>query len=156
MEWRLAASVFALALVCQACNPDRDREDVARAPAGAPAAPADRSPTVDTARSGDTSPKGNAPATDVALGDRVFHGQAGGGTCFACHGPDAKGTPLAPNLTDREWLDSDGSLGGIAATIKNGVPKPKKFQAAMPPMGGARLSDEQVNAVAAYIHSLSH
>jgi mono/diheme cytochrome c family protein len=156
MGVRFATSLVALALLSQACNPDRDREDAARAPLGGTATPAEKSPAVDTARSGDTSPKGNAPATNVALGDQVFHGRAGGGTCFSCHGQDAKGTPLAPNLTDSEWLDSDGSVAGIATTIKNGVPKPKKFQAAMPPMGGARLSDEQVQALAAYILSLSH
>src|SRR3954470_1440939 len=138
MGGRFTLSVLALALVWLGCNPDKNREDVARQPlGGTAAAPTEKAPTVDTARSGDTSPKGNAPATDVTLGDQIFHGRAGGGTCFSCHGQDAKGTALAPNLTDREWLDANGSVASIAATIKSGVPKPKKFQAAMPPMGGA-------------------
>ena len=34
--------------------------------------------------------------------------------------------------------------------------KPKKFQTPMPPMGGSRLSEDQVQAVAAYVYSLSH
>jgi hypothetical protein len=43
----------------------------------------------------------------IALGDSVFHGQAGGGTCYACHGQDAKGSGVGPNLTDGEWLNTD-------------------------------------------------
>lgn len=43
-------------------------------------------------------------------GDRIFHGSAVGGTCFTCHGQDAKGTQLAPELTDKQWINGDGSL----------------------------------------------
>src|SRR5687767_869813 len=31
----------------------------------------------------------------LALGDSIFHGRAAGGSCFTCHGMDAKGTALA-------------------------------------------------------------
>jgi glucose/arabinose dehydrogenase len=58
-----------------------------------------------------------ATATQVALGDRVFHGQAGGGTCEGCHGSNAKGTPLAPDLTRGTWLWGDGSLASITRTM---------------------------------------
>jgi mono/diheme cytochrome c family protein len=92
----------------------------------------------------------------VALGDSIFHGQVGGGTCTVCHGQDAKGSPVGPNLTDNEWLHSDGSLEGITKTIVNGVPQPKNAPAPMPPKGGAALTDDQVKAVAAYEYSLSH
>jgi len=51
---------------------------------------------------------------------------------------------------------SDGSYAGIAKTISGGVPQPKKFRSPMPPMGGAQLTPDQVNAVAADIWSLSH
>ena len=63
---------------------------------------------------------------------------------------------LGPDLTDAEWLHSDGSLPAITKTIQTGVPTPKKAPAPMPPMGGAALSPEQVRTVAAYVHSLSH
>ena len=92
----------------------------------------------------------------VALGDRVYHGQVGGATCAGCHGANATGTPLGPDLTDTKWLWSDGSYAGIAKTITAGVPDPKQYRAPMPPMGGAQLSSEQVSAVAAYIWGLSH
>ncbi|HEY9514492.1 MAG TPA: c-type cytochrome, partial [Gemmatimonadaceae bacterium] len=83
-------------------------------------------------------------------------GQAAGGTCFTCHGPDQKGTPLAPDLTDKQWLDGDGSYQYIVQTVTAGVPKPKQHPAPMPPMGGSSLSQQQIQAVAAYVYSLSH
>jgi glucose/arabinose dehydrogenase/mono/diheme cytochrome c family protein len=92
----------------------------------------------------------------VALGDRIFHGQVGGATCTGCHGADAKGTPLGPDLTDTEWLWGDGSYASIAKTITSGVPLPKKYRSPMPPMGGAQLSSDQVSALAAYVWALSH
>ena len=65
-----------------------------------------------------------------------------------------KGSAVGPNLTDGEWLHNDGTLQGFMGTIKSGVPQPKKAPAPMPPMGGASLIDEQVKAVATYVHSL--
>lgn len=90
----------------------------------------------------------------VALGDSIFHGQAAGGICYTCHGPDAKGTQLGPNLTDAEWLNGDGSQEFIVRTVTNGVPTPKKYPGMMPPMGQT-LTPDQVRAVAAYVYSLS-
>lgn len=95
-----------------------------------------------------------APAV-VALGDSIFHGQVAGAICFTCHGPAAKGTPgLAPDLTDAKWLHGDGSYAFIVKTVTAGVPKPKEAIAPMLPMGGAKLSPNQINAVAAYVYSL--
>ncbi len=92
----------------------------------------------------------------VALGERIFLGQVGGATCTGCHGADAKGTPLGPNLTDTQWLWGDGSYASIEKTITDGVPQPKKYRSPMPPMGGAQLTSDQVSALAAYIWALSH
>ncbi len=151
--------------------------DTAMAPAAAPAGDsAAAAPTKDSAK---TAPSGAAkPAQDtakkaaakpaaggaggaqspqqVALGDSIFHGQVAGGTCTACHGQDATGTAVAPNLTDAQWINGDGSFGFIVKTVTTGVPKPKEHPAPMPPMGGAQLTDDQVKAVAAYVFSLSH
>ena len=91
----------------------------------------------------------------VTLGDRIYHG-ATTATCTGCHGADGTGTPLGPNLTKNEWLWSDGSYPGIAKTIAGGVPQPKQYRAAMPPMGGSELTKDQVSAVAAYVWALSH
>jgi glucose/arabinose dehydrogenase/mono/diheme cytochrome c family protein len=92
----------------------------------------------------------------IALGDRIYHGEVGAATCTGCHGANAKGTPLGPDLTDTQWLWGDGSYAAIAKTITTGVPQPKQYRSPMPPMGGAELSSDQVSAVAAYIWGLSH
>ena len=102
-----------------------------------------------------TVPEG-ATREMVALGDHIYHGQVGGATCTGCHGTNAKGTPLGPNLAGKDWVWSDGSYAGITKTITDGVSQPKKFRSPMPPMGGAQLTPDQVKAVAAYIWSLSH
>jgi mono/diheme cytochrome c family protein len=131
-------------------------------PAGGAAAPSDtaaagaQKPSGGAAPSGAAAGGGKGTPAQIALGDSIFHGQAAGGTCYACHGQDGKGSGVGPNLTDSEWLNTDGTLEGIVKTIKSGVPQPKKAPAPMPPMGGATLSDEQVQAVAAYEYSLSH
>lgn len=111
-----------------------------------------------TAKQAAAAPAGGGPTSPqlVALGDSIFHGQVAGGTCTACHGQDAKGTAVAPDLTDNQWINGDGSYDFIVHTVTTGVPQPKQHPAPMPPKGGAALSDQQVKAVAAYVYSLSH
>jgi glucose/arabinose dehydrogenase/cytochrome c5 len=105
--------------------------------------------------SGLSAPAGATPAM-VARGNRVYHGLDGGATCTGCHGADAKGSTLGPDLTANKWLWSNGSYSGIAATIAQGVAQPKQYRAPMPAMGGAQLSSDQVMAVAAYVWALNH
>jgi mono/diheme cytochrome c family protein len=93
----------------------------------------------------------------LALGDSVYHGRVGGALCFVCHGPTGKGvTGTGPDLTDNEWLNADGTVASIEKVIAEGVEKPKKHPAPMPPKGGGQLTDSQIKAVAAYVYSLSH
>jgi mono/diheme cytochrome c family protein len=93
----------------------------------------------------------------LALGDSIFHGLVGGAACFGCHGPDGKGMPrLAPDLTSGTWLHSDGSFDAIMKTIETGVPQPKQAAGPMPPMGGGKLTADQLKAVAGWVYSLSH
>jgi mono/diheme cytochrome c family protein len=85
-------------------------------------------------------------------GKQLFTGQGG---CHACHGPDATGTQLAPDLTDSEWINVSGrNYDEIVELIKSGVPQPKEHPGPMPPMGGANLDDAQVDALAAYVAGL--
>lgn len=86
------------------------------------------------------------------LGKKIFLGK---GNCAACHGQNLKGTPLAPDLTDTAWLNIDGTLPAIQKTVREGVAKPKKHPAPMPPMGGAKLNDQEVDAVAGFVHQQS-
>jgi mono/diheme cytochrome c family protein len=102
----------------------------------------------------DTNPAA-IQAEMLALGDSIFHGKVAMGTCMLCHGADAKGTQLAPDLTDAIWLNGDGSFRFIMTTIITGVPAPKAHPEPMPPMGGASFTPAQVEAVAAYVYSRS-
>lgn len=101
------------------------------------------------------TPAGATPV-EVELGSRIYHGQAASAPCAGCHGTNAKGTPLGPDLTGGKWLWGDGSLASITRTITNGVPKPKEYGPPMPPMGGAQLSQPELAAVAAYVWALGH
>ena len=95
--------------------------------------------------------------TLVALGEKVFKGKAGGAVCTTCHGANAKGMKgLGPDLTDGTWLHGNGSVAFLKSIIRSGVPKPKEASAPMPPFGGTPLKAEHLEAVAAYVYSLSH
>jgi cbb3-type cytochrome c oxidase subunit III len=88
----------------------------------------------------------------VQQGKRVFETT----TCFTCHGMDASGSALAPSLRDQDWLNSDGSFDGIMGVVRSGVPQPRQYPAAMPPMGGGQLSEDQIRNVSAYVYAISH
>ncbi|MGH7637352.1 MAG: c-type cytochrome [Gemmatimonadaceae bacterium] len=108
--------------------------------------------TMDTGSSGGSVVPGEG---GLALGRQIFQGQAAGGLCQTCHGMDAKGTQLGPDLTDANWLNTDGTLAGITQVIRTGVATPKQYPGPMPPMGGSQLTDDQITAVAEYVKSLS-
>ena len=89
----------------------------------------------------------------IALGDSLFHSK---GNCYACHGANAQGA-VGPNLTDAEWIHSDGSYDAIVKQITTGVTaEESKSKIPMPPKGGSQITDDEVKAVAAYVYSLSH
>lgn len=111
-----------------------------------------------------TPPPGSTTASSVPLACRtpdsaaVARGRTlfAHATCVSCHGPDAHGTGIAPDLADRTWLDATGSEASIAAVIRAGVPHPRKYATPMPPAGGSRLDAQQICDVAAWVYSLSH
>lgn len=88
----------------------------------------------------------------VASGQQIYSGP---GTCFACHGANGAGTPLAPALNDANFLNIDGSYESIVQIILSGVPQPVQAAVPMAPRGGSSISDEQVREVAAYVYSIS-
>ncbi len=79
----------------------------------------------------------------AAAGETVFLDN-----CAVCHGEDGTGDNAvgAPNLTDAIWL-----YGGDPATLHETVTM-SRF--GVMPAWGTRLTDAQVNAVAAYVHQL--
>ncbi len=87
----------------------------------------------------------------VTQGKKTFSGK---GLCIACHGDAGKGG-LAPSLRDSNWIHSRGTFEDIMAQIRRGVPADSSAtKLAMPPLGGAKLSEPEVQAVAAYVWSL--
>jgi glucose/arabinose dehydrogenase len=101
-------------------------------------------------------PPPGATGQEVALGDRIFHGEASNGACSGCHGSDAAGTSVGPSLSNGIYVWGDGSLPAITKTITTGVPRPRNYTGVMPPKGGAELSDQDVAAVAAYVWAVGH
>jgi mono/diheme cytochrome c family protein len=79
------------------------------------------------------------------------------GLCFVCHGPAGEGTALAPALADSAWLNFEErpALEQLQKLVKEGVPNPVEYDAPMPPMGGAQLSEAEITAVAEYVLKLS-
>jgi mono/diheme cytochrome c family protein len=141
--------------------------DGARTAKIAAAAPVHASVTTGTSASPPEGVHPNAGATalpippdgspdQVALGDRIFHGQADGGTCVGCHGADGKGSPVGSDLTSGKWVWSDGSVASIAHVIRTGVAKPTTHTGVMPPSGGISLSDADLTAVADYVWAIGH
>ena len=104
------------------------------------------------AQSTDSLPP-DVTAAMIEEGRKLFGGAA---ICASCHGKDAKGVPgIGPDLTDDEWLHSDGSFEALIRQINEGVPSDKSMTGVMmPPQGGTNLTDAQVRAVAAYVWSL--
>lgn len=85
-----------------------------------------------------------------------------GGTCIFCHAVGGRGDGRrGPDLTDVEWLHSDGSFEEILRTITWGVRRdeikavtPRPFP--MNPSGGMSVSFRERQAIAAYVWSLAH
>ena len=82
-------------------------------------------------------------ATLAAAGATVF-----ADNCSACHGDEGKGDrdSGAPNLADAIWLYGDDKET-VTETVRN-----SRF--GVMPAWGQRLSDEDVSAVAIYVHNL--
>jgi mono/diheme cytochrome c family protein len=123
----------------------------------APATGASPSMAGAAARAANGLPAG-VTAKTIALGDSLFHARA----CARCHGADAKGAQNGPNLTTATHMHVNGTYDDFVRLITSGVPmdsiQDKSHRLAMQPRGGNQnpLNDEQIQAVAAYVFSLSH
>ncbi len=95
---------------------------------------------------------------NVAMGDSLFNT----GSCQNCHGKGGVGGANAPALNGQKWLQlKTGSFDEIVGVITTGVPltavKDPTHKRAMGARGGrANLTDPQIQAVAAYVYTLSH
>jgi mono/diheme cytochrome c family protein len=147
---RLSAPFLFLGLGLVACGGSSgDGTEAADAPAETSETPAETPASVAM-----ELPDG-VTAEMVDQGRQIF---SGAGICFTCHGQAGEGMPnLGANLTDGEWIHSDGSYEGIVATITDGVTAQKSTSGSpMVARGGTNLNDEQVAAAAAYVWTLSN
>jgi mono/diheme cytochrome c family protein len=100
--------------------------------------------------------QGTLPADSaerVALGRKLFEGK---GLCFSCHGMKGEGV-LAPStkLVGRTLVHVKPVLAEVVALIKTGVDSAHStIGTAMPSRGGSRMTDSEVEAVAAYVLEL--
>ena len=84
------------------------------------------------------------------------------GNCQRCHGKGGIGATNAPALDGKKWLQlKTGSYDEIVTIVTEGVPqasiKDATHRFAMRPRGGnMNLTDPQVQAVAAYVWTLTH
>lgn len=91
----------------------------------------------------------------ISQGRSVF---TSAGRCSVCHGQTGRGGELGPDLTDSQWIwiQPGANLHAqLVQIIRDGIPDPRVYDSPMPPMGGATLTEEQIQAVAAYVQSLS-
>ena len=77
-----------------------------------------------------------APAEVIARGEELFQRTAGGRGCAACHGRDARGKVGAPSIVGRSANSIRGALQRV------------------PQMSFISLTDNEVEAVAAYLQYL--
>jgi mono/diheme cytochrome c family protein len=88
------------------------------------------------------------PPAMLDAGRKIFHGR---GTCFACHGMNLEGGPIAPTLKEHSWKDAkNGDLGAIYYVVTHGV----KGTAMVQHPGG--IADADAVNVAAYVWSVGH
>jgi len=113
-------------------------------------------PALAQAPSLDTIPPAQISAL-IQQGSETYNG----GTCIFCHAVGGRGSGArGPDLSDVEWLHSEGDQPGIAQTIFWGVKKedmkavtPRPRQ--MNPKGGMNLTFPETFALSVYVWSLS-
>lgn len=148
-QWKVFAMATVAAVALSACGGDDAADDTMD---GTPAPQAEQPAEQPAEQVAADLPEG-VTQEQFNQGQELFTGQGG---CVACHGPEARGTQLGPDLTDGEWLNiSDRDYDEMVELIQTGVPQPVEYPGPMPPLGGASLSDQQVQDLAAYVYGIS-
>ncbi len=95
-----------------------------------------------------------ADSLQLALGRKLFESK---GLCFSCHGKSGDGL-LGPTtkLVGRKFTHTKGSVAELVELIKTGIPADQSAsKQAMPPRGGSRITDPELEAVAAYVKHIN-
>lgn len=152
MRWTKRTAVFAVLgmMGMAACQPSGDQAATQQQQ------PSTQAPAAQPGAQAPAELPAGVTQEMYAQGQQIFTGQ---GICYTCHGMNGEGSQLAPSLRDNEWLWIDPSKGDlqqqIADLVKTGVPQPKQYPAPMLPKGGSQITDDQVQAVAAYVASIA-
>lgn len=102
------------------------------------------------------------PVEELAGNEKLYQAAIEGGRaafkvhCVQCHGSGAAGSKGYPNLNDDDWLWG-GDLPAIHYTLTHGIRQPDHEEtrfSQMPAFGGV-LSGGEIDAVAAYVQTLS-
>ena len=140
-----AAVLFATVFVDAGAQPPAPQQPQAQQPP--PAAPAPAQPPAGRGRG--TFPNTQRPLADPAViqrGNTLY-----GINCRLCHGADLRGGDLGGvNLLRSALVLSDQNGELILPVVKEGRNRP-----GMPPMPPIPLPDDDVKAIAAYIHSVT-
>lgn len=98
-------------------------------------------------------PPPDSAAERAALGRKLFEGKGG---CFSCHGKNGEGV-IGPSsrLAGRPLTHTKVTVAGIISLIKTGVDSAHSTSGqVMPPRGGFRISDAEVEELAWYVLEL--
>ena len=106
-----------------------------------------RAQSVDTTRKAAVPDAAMLTPAMIDAGRKIFHGP---GTCYACHGPNLQGGPIAPPLTGKTWRHITGTFDAIINRIDEG--KPGTLMVSHP----GKITEAQVFMVAAYVYAVSH
>ncbi len=114
------------------------------------------SPATRGAATGVTALPTGVTAQLIASGDTLFNR----GACVRCHGARGVGGANGPSLVSGPWLHQRGTPAELAQLITAGVPREQLKDSSrrfpMNPRGGPmNLSEAQVQAIAAYVWSIS-
>lgn len=96
----------------------------------------------------------DSAAAKLAQGKKLFEGK---GLCYSCHGPQGEGLlgPATRLAAGKTWIHTKGTATELTALIKSGVEADKSQSGqVMPARGGSRLTDAEVELVAAYVVEL--
>lgn len=93
-------------------------------------------------------------SSQLAAGKKLYLSK---GLCFSCHGAQGEGL-LGPTtqLVARPFVHTNGGVAELVALIKAGITADRsRSKQVMPPRGGSRLTDREIELVAVYVKHLN-
>lgn len=90
----------------------------------------------------------------IATGKELY--QSAG--CVVCHGADGAGKPgMSSSLSDGEWKFAEGgAYPALVKVVTDGLTPAQTGRVPMPTAAAKKLTQPQVEALAAYVWTLSH